>query len=175
MKQYTIKGPSLLRRFKKVVVRIVFLVLGRGFQGASRVDIDIKKEIRDYFPEGFTVMFTVWPAGPSMTLRSTGTALKYAGPDPADADLIINFKNLETAFMLFTAQMGTPQAYAEHRIFAKGDLVKVMALVRCLNIVERYLFPSLINRRILRRLPSMGLRRHINRMYVYCVAVPFGL
>jgi len=175
MQQYTIKGPSLTRRFKKVLVRIVFLVLGRGFQGASRVDIDIKNEVRDYFPEGFTIMFTVWPEGPSMTLRSTGSTLIYGGSDPIAADLTINFKNLESAFMLFTAQIGTPQAYAEHRIFAKGDLVKVMALVRCLNIVERYLFPALINRRILRRLPSMGIRRHINRMYVYCVAVPFGL
>jgi hypothetical protein len=71
--------------------------------------------------------------------------------------------------------MGTPQGYAEHRMSVKGDLAKAMSLIRCLNLVEFYLFPGFIARRILKRLPAMNLRRFGLRLHVYFLGIPFGI
>ncbi len=163
------------KRFKHFVIKIVLFVLGRGFQSASRVDPDIKKEIDRWFQDGLRIMLKIWPNGPYMTMEIKDNKITYRGAKLADADIIFYIKNVESAFMLFTAQIGTAAAFAEHRILAKGDLITVMAFVRCLNIIEGHLFPKIISKRILKRVPKMGLKKQLIRFYIYLVGIPFGL
>lgn len=163
------------KHFKTFVVKCVCFILGRGLQAASRVDADVRREIREWIPEGFTILFKVWPEGPRLGLESRGGMLRFRGTSLDDADLVIYFKNIDSAFMMFTAQMGVPQAFAEHRIFVKGDISVSMSLIRCLNIVETHLFPPIIYRRILRRPPSMGLKKQFCRLYIYLVGIPIGI
>ena len=59
------------------------------------------------------------------------------------------------------------QAFAEHRSTLAGDIGFGMSLVRCLHIVEGYLFPDLMNVRIL---PSKA-RREVGRLRVYAALV----
>jgi hypothetical protein len=58
------------------------------------------------------------------------------------------------AFRLFTGQMGLAQAYAAHAFTMAGEVADVMRLARLVNIVEAYLFPNIINRRIMTDIPK---------------------
>lgn len=60
---------------------------------------------------------------------------------------------------MFTGRLGVSKAYAEHRFTLKGEIGKAMSLVRCIDIVEAYLFPSIITKNILKYKPqkSMGI------------------
>ena len=76
-------------------------------------------------------------------------------------DLEITYKSIDVAFLMFTGRLGVSKAYAEHRFTLKGEIGKAMSLVRCIDIVEAYLFPKFITKNILKEIPkkSMGLVR----------------
>ena len=65
-------------------------------------------------------------------------------------DLEITFKSIDVAFLMFTGRLGVSKAYAEHRFTLKGEIGKAMSLVRCIDIVEAYLFPKFITKNILK-------------------------
>jgi hypothetical protein len=166
--------PPGHKRFKSLVIKIVFFLLGRSFHSTSKLDPDIRKEIA-HWEEGFTFMMKIFPNAPRMTVEKRRGILKYRGSAPESADLIITFKSLESAFLLFTAQCGTCQGFAESRFIVNGDIPLGMSLIRCLNIIQGYLFPSLISRLILKRVPPMPLYKHLVRLYIYLIGVPLGL
>ena len=145
---------------KEITVKVVMAVLGKAIQEASKVDEDVKKEI-SFYDDGFTVMMRVLPEGPKMAIRKNGDRFYYLGSNisPDEADLVINFKNLQSAFLVFTAQMGTVEGFVQHRLNIKGDLANAMVFTRCVNIVQRYLFPAVINKLILKEL---HLPNHLN-------------
>jgi hypothetical protein len=164
--------------FKQAVVNIVFFVLGRGLQSAAKHDAAIQKEVAAW-PENTVVLFTVLPEGPRMALtRSPEGRLTYAGAHVLDKDatIVVAFKNIQCAFMMLTAQVGTAQAYSEHRLAVRGDLVLALSIIRCLNVIERYLFPTFIAKNILRRLPQISfLKRNGLRTWIYLLGIPFGI
>ena len=160
-------------RFKTFVVKIVLFVLGRSFQAASKLDPHIREEVASW-EEGFAFMMRVFPGGLRMSVEKRKGRLVHRGSRPETADLVLTFKCLESAFMLFTAQCGTSRAFAESRFIVSGDIPKAMSLVRCLNILQRYLFPLALNRRILKRPPDMPWYKHAIRAYIYFLGVPFG-
>jgi hypothetical protein len=169
------------KRFKVAIIKIAFFVLGRAFQSAARVDKQIRREIEEW-PEGFSLMIQVLPNGPRMALAKDERGhLRHrrrqaGGPNEDKADLIVFFKNLECAFLLFSAQISTAQAYAEHRISVKGELPMAMALVRCINIVETYLLPGPVARRMVKRLPSIpAVQRCAVRLLIYVLGIPVGI
>ena len=82
---------------------------------------------------------------------------------------------LAKQFLMMTAQIGTPQAYAQHRLGLEGNIVDSMTLTRCLNSVKAYLFPKFISRRILKRVPKMSIKRHFIRFLIYSLGVVFGV
>jgi hypothetical protein len=160
--------------FKSLVIKIVFFLLGRSFHSTSKLDPDIIKEIATW-EEGFAFMMKIFPNGPRMTVEKRRGILRYRGSTPESADLVITFKSLESAFLLFTAQCGTCQGFAESRFIVNGDIPAAMSLTRCLNIIQGYLFPSLISRLILKRVPPMPFYKQLVRLYIYLVGVPLGL
>lgn len=159
---------------KSSVSSVVLFILGRGLQSASKHDPDVIKEL-EAMEDGTSIIMNIMPKGPKMCLIKDKGRIYYKGGKMEDADLVINFKNIECAFMMFTAQVGTAKAYAEHRMSVKGDLAKAMILIRCLNILEGHLFPKIINKRILKQVPPMGLKKQGVRLIIYTVGIPFGL
>ena len=160
---------------KKIACSILLFCLGRGFQAVSGMDPDVKKEL-EAWEEGFTILFEVAPKGPYLHLRKDKGRIRFLGLRKAEAELVVHFKNIEAAFLVLTAQIGTPRAFAEHRISVMGSLPESMRLVRCLNYVQYYLFPAFIARRILKRLPPIPTRRLLSgRIMVYLFGVPLGL
>lgn len=160
--------------FTSLVLKIVLFILGRGFQSIAARDEEVKREVESW-EESFSILFEVLPSGPYLYLQKQNGRLRTLGLVRNEADLVISFKTLGTAFLIFTGQMGTPQGYAEHRISVQGDLVRAMSLIRCLNLVEFYLFPGFIARGILKRLPPMTMRRFALRLHVYFLGIPFGI
>ncbi len=163
--------------FKQLVVSTVFFILGRSLQSLSKRDETIRREVAAW-PEGTKVLFRVLPKGPKLAFgnKQDGT-LKYLGNKVGeqDATLVINFKNLEAAFLMMTAQLGTARAYAEHRMSVRGDLTIALSNIRCLNVVERYLFPTFIAKNVVKRLPDIPAgKRYARRLWVYTMGIVFG-
>lgn len=101
--------------------------------------------------------------GPDLYLRKTTHGLERLKTCGA-ADVDIQFKCLDEAFLLATGQLGVAQAYAEHRFTLTGDIAATMPFVRCVNIVEAYLFPKIMTRRILLSVP----KKEHSTLAIYC-------
>ncbi|MDM8517444.1 hypothetical protein QUF76_14695 [Desulfobacterales bacterium HSG16] len=164
--------------FKALYIKIALFALGRAMQSASNLDKNIKKEVETW-PEGFTAMFKVLPRGPYISwMKEKGNTLVYKGESITEdeADLVIYFKNMENAFLVFSAQAGTAQAFAEHRMSLKGDLAQAMSLTRCLNIVQTYLYPDIIAKMVFKRVPHIPLPKKLfYRLIIIVLGIPLGM
>ena len=161
------------RRLKEMTVRVLFFVLGRSLKSLAGIDHATRTEVAEW-EEGFTVMLRVLPNGPKMGLRRGNGALRYLGRRVETADLIITFKNIESAFMTLTPQISIFRSFAEHRCMVEGDLSRAMSLVRCINHALIHLYPRAISTRLVKRLPPGSPRIHKTRLYLYCVGIPLG-
>jgi len=175
------KFPEIAPRrkpLKRLVNQVVLFVLGRALQSLSRLDPLIQHEVQTW-PEGFTLMMRIRPDGGSMAVtRLPGGSLRYLGAnfDESKADVVIYMKSIECAFAMLTGQLGIDTAYAQHAMCARGDLSNTVSVVRVLNIVEAYLFPSIMARRLMKRLPPIPfLRKQLLRLRTYFIGVPLGL
>lgn len=151
------------KKIKKKIISIILWFLGRGIQSCTRFDESVKKEIQA-FDEGFRIMFKVWNSEQTMIVEKKENRLHHIPKNKGkEADMTIYFKSIESALMLLTGQMGIAQAYAEHRILLKGDIMLGMSFIRVINIVEAYLFPKFWVKRILKAFPD----RSSNSFIVY--------
>lgn len=117
--------------------------------------------------DNYSVLIKVEGNGPCLVMRKKNNVLSYCGKQEVNADLSIYFKNIEGALLVLTGRKGIDKAFAEHRFVVKGDIMESMSLVRCLNIVENYLFPKFITKNILRK----ALRRETSCVRVYIKAI----
>ena len=69
-------------------------------------------------------------------------------------DISIAFKSIDAAFLVLTGRLGVARAYAEHRFTLKGDIAIAMGVVRCVDLVESYLFPKFLTKNILKEVPK---------------------
>jgi len=163
---------------KQTINRIVMFVLGRALQSLSHNDPLIQRDVANW-PDNFTLMLVVRPDGGSMAVsRTKNGQLIYRGSNlPEDkADVVIYLKNIESAFAMFTGQLGIDVAYAQHAMCARGDLSNTVSVVRVLNIVEAYLFPSIISKRLMKALPPIPfLRKQSLRLKAYTLGIMFGV
>lgn len=161
------------RPLQKATVSALLFAMGRAIPAIALQDEDVKKEV-DRWDEGFKVLFEVLPDGPYLALKKQDGMLNFVGMNKIEADLVISIKNIDSAFKMFTTQLSSHNAYAQHRMSVRGDNDKAMQLIRCLNIVQFLLFPGFISKRILKRQPEMTKDRWMTRLYAYLIAVPTG-
>lgn len=170
--------PPRRSPLKKFINKTVLLVLGRALQSLSHSDPLMQHEI-EAWPEDFTMMIVIRADGGSMAVtRDSKAQLVYRGAhfDPGQANVVITIKNIDSAFAMFTGQLGADVAYARHAMSAKGDLSYTVSVVRILNIAEAYLFPAFIARNIMKQLPPIpAARKQILRLKTYFLGVPFGI
>ena len=69
-------------------------------------------------------------------------------------DLTVIFKHVTHAFLVFSFQEGTAQAFANDRIIADGDVSNAIRLVRCLNKIEALILPKSIAALAVKRYPT---------------------
>ena len=133
---------------RKRVIAIVFFFLGRGFAACARLDSRVRREVGTW-PDGTTVTLRVAPDGPQTSWSVAGGLFRHLGSRAVEPTLLVTFKNPEGALPVFLGMKGVLQAFAEHRASLAGEVSLGMSLVRCLHIVEGYLFPAVMTRRIL--------------------------
>jgi hypothetical protein len=148
--------PAAATALKRTVSQVSLLALGVVFELASRYVPEMKDEISSW-EDGRRVAIGVMPSGPFITILKEGRAIHYLGRGLKDPELAILFKNLDSAVMIFTGQMGAPQAVAENRVVVHGSNVKAMEVTRAMAIVQTYLFPGFILDKTFKRPPRLSL------------------
>ena len=144
-------------------VKLMMDVIGRGLVMASQVDEEIQKEVAQ-FPIGFCISMNVFPHGPAFVIRVTEQQqLELIPQGTQKPDLTITFKHLHHAFLVFSFQESTAQAFANDRMVADGDVSHAIRLVRCLNKMESIILPKQIAKRAVKEYPAqLSLKDKLN-------------
>ena len=143
-------------------VKLMMDVIGRGLVMASQVDSEIQQEVAK-FPANFTLSMNVFPNGPAFLAKVTENhQLELLTPGSLKADLTITFKHLSHAFLVFSFQESTAQAFAHDRMIADGDISYAIRLVRCLNKMESLILPKMIAELAVKEYPTeLGLKEKL--------------
>ncbi len=164
-------GHKLIQR---TVVKTGFMALGRAIESASHFEDSVKHEIKDW-NDGFTFTMNVLPYGPNLAMRKKNGVLKMIRlKKHENADLIVEIKNLTTAFRMITTQMGAHHVFAQNKIGVSGNIADSMRFIRIVYTVEAYMFPKILNKNILKHSPKMSLKKHMNRIHIYTKGMIFG-
>ncbi len=162
---------------QRAYVALMMTVISRGLCAASVSDEEVRNEVARFRP-GYTIVMTVFPDGPRFGLEVTddGT-FKRSSVSDTDADLVIRFKHLTHAFLVFTFQEGTARAFANDRMVADGDISDSIRLVRCLNRMEALILPGLVAKRAVkeyRPMPALAKLRTAGGIYARVAASFIG-
>lgn len=154
MKSYKRK---IVVSIKKFISKIILFFLFKGFVVTYKYDENVRKEI-ETLPDGFTAMIDTGEKNVKLIIQKKDNKIIKL-KEAKNADIEIVFKSIDAAFLMFIGRLGVSRAYAEHRFTLKGEITQAMCLVRCIDIVEAYLFPKFITKNILKYMPTknMGL------------------
>ena len=134
---------------KKMVSAVILHFLFHGLNVLYQKDERVRLEVEEW-EDGFT-----WGK------KTEEGLLRLYGREavPEAMDLMIRFKSVDAAFLVMSGQVGVAGSYARHGFVLKGDIARAMSIVRCMDLVEAYLFPRLISKKILKEVPGkrMGL------------------
>lgn len=135
-------------------VKAMMQVIARGLVTANQVDPEIQHDFAQ-FPIGFIFSMRVFPHGPSFTIQvKAQNHLELINNTQEKPDLTITFKHLSYAYMVFSFQESTAQAFANDRMIADGDLSYAVRLVRCLNKMEAIILPKTVARLAVKQYPE---------------------
>ena len=151
--------------FKRITSKIVLFFLYRGFKVLYHYDNNLKQEL-DALDDKLSIRLQLQKNDYSLILLKDKNKIKRIKDknnknnkkeNSNKEDIIITFKSIDSAFIVLTGRAGIAHAYARHSFTLKGDISKAMALVRCINIVEAYLFPKILTKNILKEIPHRNL------------------
>lgn len=163
----------LQQRAKEAVVTTALVALGSGFEMLSRHSPEMRGELKDW-REGTVIVLGVI-AGPSIAIRKDPGGLTYLGRGDRDADLKILFKNVDSAFLTFTGQIGADTAFAEHRAIVHGSINDAIKANRAMAIVVKFLFPGVMLKKITKRPPKLGPAELVLKGRLYASLAPMLL
>lgn len=141
-----------MRAIQSFVVAVVLRVVHAALIELRALDSRVAKEF-ERMPEGLSYAIRTGFEGPTLHVQwKDGKLVRLAGLSAPSCSLRI--KSMPLAFRLFTGQMGLAQAYARHAFTMGGEVADVMRLARLVNLVEAYLFPSVMTRCIMTDVPE---------------------
>ena len=157
-----ISSKSVKPALEQAYVKLMMDVIGRGLVMASQVDEEVKQEVAK-FPVGFVLSMNVFPHGPAFIAKVTPDhQLELLHSVENKPDLTITFKHLSHAFLVFSFQESTAQAFAHDRMIADGDVGYAIRLVRCLNKMEALILPKLLAELAVKQYPhELGLKEKL--------------
>lgn len=156
-------------------LRVMLFFVGRAFQSLWKLDKNIQQEF-NMLPEKFSFAITVLPDGPGVFLQKDAQGkLRYKGKLNDEADVMIRFRNIASAMRVFTFQISSYKAYAQNGISVSGDLAATMGIMRCLNLVEDYLLPGFITKKILKRKPKTPWLSKLLKRFILYISIIFGM
>lgn len=148
---------------QRAYVYLMMDIIGRGLVTSSQVDPVIQAEAQG-FPQNYTLCMTIFPHGPQFVLKVNQQQQFELCPNfQGKADLTITFKHIKHAFLVFSFQESTAQAFANDRMIADGEIAHAIRLVRCLNQMEALILPKAIARLAVKAYPQqLGLKEKIS-------------
>lgn len=154
---------SVKLTLQQAYVKLMMDVIGRSLVMASQVDPEIQQEVAK-FPLNFTLSMTVFPHGPAFIARvNDEQQLELVSRMEVKPDLTITFKHLQHAFLVFSFQESTAQAFANDRMIADGDVAHAIRLVRCLNKLEALILPKTLASLAIKQYPDqLGLKEKLS-------------
>lgn len=145
---------SVKPALEQAYVKLMLDVIGRGLAMASQVDDEIKQDVAK-FPVGFIVSMAVFNSDAAFIAQvNPQHHLELIDHVPTKPDLTITFKHIHHAFLVFSFQESTAQAFANDRMIADGDLGHAIRLVRCLNKMEALILPKLVAEMAIKEYPQ---------------------
>ena len=145
---------SVKPALEQAYVKLMLDVIGRGLAMASQVDDEIRQDVSK-FPIGFTLSMAVFNSDAAFIARvNDNHHLELVDRLDKKADLIITFKHIHHAYLVFSFQESTAQAFANDRMIADGDLGHAIRLVRCLNKMEALILPKLVAELAIKEYPQ---------------------
>lgn len=156
---------KIKKYIKKIVSKIVLFFLYKGFKVTYKYDDNVKKEV-NLWKDGFSFCVDTGEKDLKLILEKRDNKIVRV-KDKEKNNIEITFKSLDVAFLMFTGRLGVSRAYAEHRFTLKGEISEAMSIVRCMDIVEAYLFPKFITKKILKTQP----KKNIGILKTYLLAI----
>ncbi|NHC04311.1 hypothetical protein G9F31_11135 [Acinetobacter sp. 187] len=145
---------SVKPALEQAYVKLMLDVIGRGLAMASQVDAEIKQDVSK-FPVGFTVSMAVFNSDAAFIAQVNDQHhLVLVDHTDGKPDLTITFKHMHHAFLVFSFQESTAQAFANDRMVADGDLGHAIRLVRCLNKMEALILPKMVAELAIKEYPQ---------------------
>ena len=155
---------KLEMKLKETISKIVLFFLYRGINIVKKVDEEVLKEIASW-NENIIIKIATYENGPSLIIKKQqDKIIRIKEANKYDIEII--FKSLDAAFLVLTAREGISKAYAEHRFILKGDITKAMSLVRCIDIVETYLFPKVIAKNLVKTIKKIKISKLVTYLRV---------
>lgn len=139
------------RALQSLTVAVVLRIVHAAIVELRELDSRVAREL-ERLADGSSYAVHASASGPHLYVEWKDAELRRL-PDLEPAGCAIDIKSMPLAFSLFTGQMGLAQGYARHAFSVAGDVSDVMKLARLISLVEAYLFPKLITRRILTDVP----------------------
>lgn len=139
---------EILYEIKINISKIILFFLYRGFNIVNKIEQKVYENVQKW-QDGYTVKIQTCEKGPSLILKKQGKKIIKLKKEQ-ECNLEIIFKNLDSAFLLLTGRLGIAKAYCEHRFLLRGNIMEAMSLVRCLDLVETYLFPRFISKNLVK-------------------------
>jgi hypothetical protein len=154
MKEKSKKLSGSYKR-KRFLVKTSMLALGFAFESVSRHAPELKAEISEW-EDGFTFSLGVLPGEPAITLKKEGDRIRYLGAGYKEPQVKILFKNIDSAILPFTGQIGTHTAFVQHRNILHGGITEGVQIARALGIVQTYLMPGFVLKKTFKRPPKLS-------------------
>ena len=148
-------------KIKTIISKIILFFLFRGFKATYKYDKRVRNEI-DNWKEGFSIKLQIAPNGSCLNIKKTKEGL-IKPKEIENPNTAICFKSIDAAFLVLTGRLAVSGAYAGHRFKLSGEISEAMSFVRCVDIVEAYLFPKFITKRILKEVP----KKYVNIITTY--------
>lgn len=141
-----------MRALQAWIVAIVLRVVHAALVELRVLDSRVAREF-ERMPDGLSYAIATGHRGPMLFVKWEGGKLKRLAELEAPS-CALRIKSMPLSFRLFTGQMGLSQAYARHAFTMGGEVADVMRLARLVNLVEAYLFPKIMTRRIMTDVPE---------------------
>jgi hypothetical protein len=135
----------------------MFGVLGRLLAASSQRDEVVQRELEE-LPDAFVFSMGLWPAADLFELEKHEGALRWLRPkEHRTPTLAVRFKHISLAFTVMSFQESTAASFTSDRIIADGDITQALRIVRCLDRTMAVALPAFIARRMVKRMPGIGL------------------
>lgn len=143
LKQVGVDPAVAAHNANRALVATSLRALGVTFELVSRYSPELRSELADW-EEGRVLSMGVLPDGPAMSIEKTGGRVRFLGMGLREPTVAMLFKNMASAVMTFTGQIGAHTASIQRRVIVHGNITAAMQGMRALSIVQKFLLPTLL-------------------------------